>query len=151
MGDEDRADVGKHGAEIFAARVVVVLAVEPGQDGHDRLDRGVDLRQICLLEEAGLVDDLVHDFAHGVDHQIDGAIVADAGIHLTVVHRDVGTVPDKDSECAQAVTAGTPCLLEVSLRAFGDTQMHDEPDVRLVYAHAERIGTHHDAYVSPFP
>ena len=64
---------------------------------------------------------------------------------------DVGAVPNQYGKRALAVTAGAAGLLEVRLRAFGDSEMDDKAHVRLVNSHAESIGTHHDAYVALLP
>ena len=64
---------------------------------------------------------------------------------------DVGGVPQEYGIGPEAVAAGTAGLLEIRLRALGHPHVDDKTDVGLVNAHAECIGTDHDADISLLP
>ena len=64
---------------------------------------------------------------------------------------DVGGVPQEYGIGPEAVAAGTAGLLEIRLRALGHPHVDDKTDVWLVNAHAECIGTDHDADISLLP
>ena len=63
--------------------------------------------------------------------------------HAPLLH-DVAQAVDHPCIRRQAVTPGAPGLLVIALDALGQVQMRDKAHVRLVYAHAEGDGRHHD-------
>jgi hypothetical protein len=66
--------------------------------------------------------------------------------HLPLLH-DVGEPVGQPRGGRQPVASGAAGLLVVALHGLRQVQVRDEPHVRLVDAHAERNGRHHDQAV----
>ena len=63
----------------------------------------------------------------------------------------VGGIPEQHGIGRLAVASGPAGLLEISLGTVRKVKMDDEPDVRLVDAHPESVGTDHDPDLPGFP
>ena len=76
-----------------------------------------------------------------------GIFVADSSAQTL----GIAWVAEGDGVGRFAVASGTPGLLEVLLERAGDVDVHHQPDVGLIDAHAKGIRGHHDAQLAVHP